>query len=79
MQRFDMQTLFSYRKRWQQNVIHWFNMLNGVTNFYGKNIDQLISEINENAHGGWCTYLNDYSLSEIQIACKEIVIDKKID
>ena len=50
-------------------------ILHGVSECYGKNIDQMTTENNNKAYGGGHTYLNDCSLSELQAVYKDIVID----
>ena len=54
-------------------------MLNGLANFHGKHRDQIVTEINKNVCGGSCTYLNECSLSEMQILCKEVVVDNNFN
>ena len=54
-------------------------MLNEVANIHGKNRYQLVTEMNENACGGGYTYLNECPLSEIQMLCKEVAVDKNLN
>ena len=50
-------------------------LLNGISGYYGKNIDIFIKEIHENSCGGGFTYLNECSLSETQLTYQDIIID----
>ena len=54
---------------------HKNELLHGVSDYCGKNIDVVIKEINDKAYGGGHTCLKDCSLSEIQNIYKHAVID----
>ena len=50
-------------------------ILHGVSDYYGKNIDQMTSKINNKSYGGGYRYFHDFSLSETQIMRKYTLIN----